>query len=76
MFEWLNDNRASIAAVIIILHKAHWIMLRRNLLYTAITRAKKFCCIIGSEWAIRTAAEQLEGSERYTGLAHRIFVDS
>jgi exodeoxyribonuclease V alpha subunit len=59
-------------AVIILMHKAHWIMLRRNLLYTAITRAKKFCCIIGSEWAIGRAAEQLEGSERYTGLARRL----
>ena len=39
-------------AAIVIVHNAHRIMLRRNLIYTAITRAKEFCCIIGHPWAI------------------------
>jgi exodeoxyribonuclease V alpha subunit len=55
-------------AVIVVIHKAHWIMLNRNLLYTAITRAKKFCCIIGSEWAVGVATEQTQGTERNTSL--------
>ena len=55
-------------AVIVLIHKAHRIMLRRNLIYTAMTRAKKFCCIIGSAWAIAFASEQQEGGERYTSL--------
>ena len=44
--------------VILALHKAHWIMLRRKLIYTGLTRAKKFCCIVGSTWALQTAVEQ------------------
>jgi len=44
--------------VIMALHKAHWIMLRRNLVYTGLTRAKLFCCIVGSQWALKTAVEQ------------------
>ena len=59
-------------AVIVILHKAHWIMLKRNLLYTAITRARKFCCIIGSEWAVQKATSQNDGDERYTHLQERL----
>ena len=56
-------------AVIVLVHKAHRIMLRRNLIYTAMTRAKKFCCIIGSAWAIAFAAKQEEGGERFTSLS-------
>lgn len=59
-------------AVIVLIHKAHRIMLRRNLIYTAMTRAKKFCCIIGSAWAIAFAAKQEEGGERYTSLGERL----
>ena len=59
-------------AVIVILHKAHWIMLKRNLLYTAITRAKKFCCIIGSEWAVQKATSQNDGDQRYTHLQEQL----
>ena len=44
--------------VLLALHKAHWIMLRRNLVYTGLTRAKSFCCIVGSKWALKTAIEQ------------------
>ena len=44
--------------VLMALHKAHWIMLRRNLVYTGLTRAKAFCCIVGSQWALKTAVEQ------------------
>ena len=44
--------------VLMTIHKAHWIMLRRKLVYTGITRAKSFCCIIGSRWALNTAVEQ------------------
>ncbi len=44
--------------VLMALHKAHWIMLKRKLIYTGLTRAKEFCCIIGSQWALNTAVEQ------------------
>ena len=59
-------------AVVVVVHGAHRIMLRRNLLYTAVTRARRFCCVIGSAWAIETAARRRGGDERFTRLTERI----
>lgn len=59
-------------AVIVVLHTAHFVMLRRNLLYTALTRAKRFACLLGSPRAIRTAIGRRGGDERWTGLATRL----
>lgn len=59
-------------AVIILLHRSHRIMLRRNLLYTAITRARRFCCLIGEADAIDQAIGQRGGDERFTRLAERM----
>lgn len=63
-------------AVIVALHRAHRIMLRRNLLYTAVTRAQRFCCIVGDPWAIETAVGQRGGDERWTRLAERLEEES
>ena len=43
--------------VIIPLSTSHYIMLQRNLLYTAITRAKEKVIIIGSKKALTTAVQ-------------------
>ncbi len=59
-------------AVVVALHNSHFVMLRRNLLYTAITRARKFCCVVSSPRALRTAVGRSGGDERYTGLADRM----
>lgn len=59
-------------AVVLVLHGAHSIMLRRNLFYTAITRAKKFLCVVGSPRAWARAAENTDGEQRKTGLAERL----
>ncbi|RME22164.1 MAG: ATP-dependent RecD-like DNA helicase, partial [Deltaproteobacteria bacterium] len=59
-------------AVVLALHRAHRIMLRRNLLYTAITRARRFACVIGDPWAIATAARVQGGDERWTRLADQL----
>jgi len=59
-------------AVIVAMHRAHFVMLRRNLLYTAITRAKRFCCIVGDRWAIRQAVATPGGGERWTRLTDRL----
>jgi exodeoxyribonuclease V alpha subunit len=59
-------------AVVVVLHRAHRIMLRRNLLYTAITRARRFCCLIGDSWAIERAIAQEGGAQRWTRLSQRI----
>jgi exodeoxyribonuclease V alpha subunit len=59
-------------AVVVALHRAHFVMLRRNLLYTAITRAQRFCCVVGDRWAIRTAVATRGGDERWTRLSERL----
>jgi exodeoxyribonuclease V alpha subunit len=59
-------------AVVVALHRAHFVMLRRNLLYTAVTRARRFCCIVGDRWAIRQAIGTAGGVQRWTRLADRL----
>lgn len=54
--------------VIIPLTTSHYIMLKRNLIYTAVTRAKKKVIIIGQKKAIAIAIKTLDSSKRNTSL--------
>ena len=58
--------------VIIPLSTSHYIMLQRNLLYTAITRSKQKVIIIGSKKALMTAIQSNRTQKRYTLLAERL----
>ncbi|MFN0119939.1 MAG: ATP-dependent RecD-like DNA helicase [Blastocatellia bacterium] len=59
-------------AVIIPVHMQHFIMLSRNLLYTALTRARKTAVLIGTTKAIGAAMNNLEAVRRYTGLTREL----
>ncbi|HKA55075.1 MAG TPA: AAA family ATPase [Candidatus Binatia bacterium] len=59
-------------AVILLLHDAHAPLLQRTLLYTAITRAKKLCLIVGTTRALAQAVRGVQSLQRYTGLAAAI----
>jgi exodeoxyribonuclease V alpha subunit len=59
-------------AVVIPLHMQHFMMLQRNLLYTAITRGKKLVVLVGSRKALATAVERQDTNRRYTALARRL----
>ncbi len=59
-------------AVIIPLFMQHYMLLARNLLYTAITRAKKLCIIIGQPKAVHCALAQARKTQRVTFLTHYI----
>ena len=59
-------------AVIVLLHNQHYMMLQRNLLYTAITRGKKLVLVIGSHYAVKKAIETNTVRERRTSLADRL----
>ncbi|HKQ75014.1 MAG TPA: ATP-dependent RecD-like DNA helicase [Blastocatellia bacterium] len=59
-------------AVVIPLHTQHYMMLSRNLLYTALTRAKKTVVMIGTTKAIGMAMRNLEATHRFTGLAREL----
>jgi exodeoxyribonuclease V alpha subunit len=55
-------------AVIIPLFMQHYTLLARNLIYTAITRAKKLCIIIGQPKAVHCALAQARVVQRMTFL--------
>ncbi len=55
-------------AVIIPIFMQHFTLLQRNLLYTAITRAKKLCILIGQSRAIAMAVKNNKGLVRTTFL--------
>ncbi|NLW32217.1 MAG: ATP-dependent RecD-like DNA helicase [Fibrobacter sp.] len=59
-------------AVIIPLVTQHYLMLQRNLLYTALTRAKKLCVFVGTYKALSIAVNNNKALKRYSGLAERL----
>lgn len=59
-------------AVVVPLLTQHYIMLQRNLLYTAITRARKLVVLVGSRKALAIAIRNNKVQHRYTGLADRL----
>jgi exodeoxyribonuclease V alpha subunit len=58
--------------VVIPLHTQHFVMLKRNLLYTAITRGRQLVVIVGTRRALSTAVRNSETVTRFTGLAQRL----
>jgi exodeoxyribonuclease V alpha subunit len=59
-------------AVIVPLLTEHHVMLRRNLLYTAVTRARSLCVVVGDPRAIDRAVRTVDASRRHTGLRGRL----
>ncbi len=59
-------------AVVITMLSTHFVMLSRNLLYTAVTRARKLCVLIADPKALRIALGEVRREERSTRLAERI----
>ncbi|MDR3665750.1 MAG: ATP-dependent RecD-like DNA helicase [Ignavibacteriaceae bacterium] len=54
--------------VILPITTSHYIMLQRNLLYTAVTRASKMMIITGSKQALQIAIANKKSRKRYTSL--------
>ncbi len=59
-------------AVVLALHTQHYVMLRRNLLYTAVTRGRRLVVIVGSAKALRIALAADKVERRVTRLADRL----
>ncbi|MFV2173292.1 ATP-dependent RecD-like DNA helicase [Actinomadura sp. LOL_016] len=59
-------------AVVVPLTTGAWTMLRRNLLYTGITRAKKLVVLVGSRRALAAAVRTAGAGRRHTALRHRL----
>lgn len=58
--------------VVMAVCNAHYVMLKRNLLYTGITRAKKACFIVGNREAVRTCVYRQDTGKRNTTLKERL----
>ena len=85
-FDWSEADQLGLAYVVSV-HKAqgsefpvvvmpvvtqHYTMLQRNLLYTAITRARKLCVLSGSRRAISMAVRNNKVAQRFTALEWRL----
>lgn len=60
--------------IIIPVTTSHYMMLQRNLLYTAVTRAKKLLIIVGTKKAIGIAIKNNRIRQRYSGLMNRLAI--
>jgi exodeoxyribonuclease V alpha subunit len=59
-------------AVVVPLLTQHYVMLQRNLLYTAVTRARRACVLVSNYKAIGIAVNNNRENERFSALAWRI----
>lgn len=62
--------------IIIPVMTQHYLMLQRNLLYTAVTRAKKLVILIGTKKALAIAIKNNKVQQRYSHLADRLKINN
>ena len=60
--------------MVIPLHTQHYLMLQRNLIYTAVTRGKKLVVLVGTKKALGIAGHRADTGQRYTALRRRLVV--
>jgi exodeoxyribonuclease V alpha subunit len=59
-------------AVVIPLHTQAYMLLQRNLLYTALTRGRKLVVIVGQKKAVAMAVKRVDSRQRVTTLRERM----
>jgi exodeoxyribonuclease V alpha subunit len=59
-------------AVVLPLLTQHYVLLQRNLLYTAITRGRRLVVVVGSKRALAMAVKNAKTAARYTRLTERL----
>ncbi|MSU77992.1 MAG: ATP-dependent RecD-like DNA helicase [Gemmataceae bacterium] len=59
-------------AVVIPLHTQHYLLLQRNVLYTALTRGRKLVVLVGNRKAIQMAISRADVARRYSALKQRL----
>jgi exodeoxyribonuclease V alpha subunit len=67
-----KSQGAEFPVIVLPLVTAHYMMLQRNLLYTAVTRAKKLCVLIGNAKAVGIAIKNNQVARRNTALDRRL----
>ncbi len=63
-----RSQGSEMSCVVLALHESHYMLLERQLIYTAITRAKKLLIIVGSRRALKLAAQRTDTLRRQTRL--------
>jgi exodeoxyribonuclease V alpha subunit len=58
--------------VILPIHTQHYILLQRNLLYTAVTRGQRLVVLVGDPRALAVAVSNAKPQARFTRLADRL----
>ncbi len=61
-----------VPVVVAVCHRSHARMLTRPLVYTAVTRARRVCVVIGEQAAMAMAVERDDSGSRHSGLAERL----
>jgi exodeoxyribonuclease V alpha subunit len=59
-------------AMVMSLLTTHFVMLSRNLLYTAVTRARRLCVLVADPRALKLAVDDTRREDRRTRLAERV----
>jgi exodeoxyribonuclease V alpha subunit len=67
-----KSQGAEYPCVVVPVVMQHYLMLQRNLLYTAVTRARKLAILVGTRKAISVAVRNNQVSKRYTALDVRL----
>jgi exodeoxyribonuclease V alpha subunit len=63
-----RSQGSEIPCVVLALHDSHYMLLERQLLYTAVTRAKRSLIIIGSRRALHLAVSRISSRRRNTAI--------
>jgi exodeoxyribonuclease V alpha subunit len=67
-----KSQGCEVPVVVCVCHRSHSRLLSRPLLYTAITRAKQRCVLVGEHAALGMAVRRDDGGARYSSLAMRL----
>jgi exodeoxyribonuclease V alpha subunit len=67
-----RSQGSEIPCVVLAIHESHFTLLERQLMYTAVTRAKKLLIVVGSKKALMLATKRMNSKRRLTLLAERI----
>ena len=70
--QYISHNGSEFDVVILPLTQAAPMLLTKNLLYTAMTRAKKLLIVIGSSSIIQFMIQNTEVKKRNTGLKYKL----
>ena len=67
-----RSQGSEIPCVVLALNESHYTLLERQLIYTAVTRAKKLLIVVGSRKSLSLASRRAQSKKRFSSLKERI----